>query len=133
MTAASAGEPLMTPVADPSVLRRASLGTAALILVASALVLLALGVALLITGLLSWLRPHNVAAAWARSLAGAGLLGSSGGIAALAWLAFEGLAQRQRVMNRKLKFAAVIGSLLALVCLPFAAAIGAMSHVSWFG
>lgn len=123
----------MTNTADRAVLRRASLGTAALILLAAALVLLALGVALLITGLLSWLRPHEVAAAWARTLAGVGLLGSSGGMAALAWLAFESMAQRQRVMNRKLKFAAVIGSLLALVCLPFGAAIGTMSHVSWFG
>ena len=123
----------MTSAADQSLLRRAYLGTVALIMVASALVLLALGAALLIAGLLSWLRPHGVAAAWARTLTGAGLLGSSGGLAALAWLAFEGLAQRQRVMNRKLKFAAVIGSLLALVCLPFGAAIGTMSHVSWFG
>ena len=123
----------MTTAADRSVLRRASLGTAGLILLASALVLLALGLALLIAGLLSWPHPHNVAAAWARTLAGAGLLGSSGGIAALAWLAFESMAQRHRLMNRKLKFAAVIGSLLALVCLPFGAAIGAMSHVSWFG
>jgi hypothetical protein len=123
----------MTSAADLSVLRRAYLGTAALILVASALVLLGLGMAQLIAGLLSWLHPHGVATAWARTLTGAGLLGSSGGLAALAWLAFEGLAQRQRPMNRKLKFAAVIGSLLALVCLPFGAAIGVMAHVSWFG
>ncbi|HEX3844271.1 MAG TPA: hypothetical protein VHV80_07920 [Steroidobacteraceae bacterium] len=114
-------------------LRQALLSAVALLRVASALVLLALGIALLIAGLLSWLRPVNVASAWARTLAGVGLVGGSAGFAAFAWLAFRGWARRQTVMNRKLKFAAVIGSLLALICLPFGAAIGAITHVSWFG
>ena len=123
----------MTRAADRSRLRQGLLGMLALVLSASALALFVLGVTLLIAGLLSWLRPYDVAAAWARTLAGAGLLGGSGGVAALAWLAFGSMAQRPTVMNRKLKFAAVIGSLLALICLPFGAAIGAMTHVSWFG
>lgn len=114
-------------------LRQALLRAAALLLATSALALCALGIALLVAGLLSWLRPANVASAWARTLAGIGLAGASTGFAALAWLAFAALAQRRAVMNRKLKFAAVIGSLLALICLPFGAAIGAMTHVSWFG
>ena len=117
----------------PSRLRPALLGGAALLLFAAALALCALGAALLIAGLVSWLHPVNVASAWARTLAGVGLVGGSAGCAALAWVAFAGRAQRQTAMNRKLKFAAVIGSLLALICLPFGAAIGALSHVSWFG
>jgi|SRR5581483_11883755 len=123
----------MTRAADQSRLRWAGLGAIALILVASALVFLVLGAGLLIAGIFSWLRPINVALAWARTLAGIGLMGGSAGLAALGWLAFRGMARRRTIMNRKLKFAAVIGSLLALICLPFGAAIGAMTHVSWLG
>jgi hypothetical protein len=83
--------------------------------------------ALLIAG------PADVASAWARTRAGVGLVGGSAGFAALAWLALRRRAHRQTVMHRKLKFAAVPGSLLALICLPFGAAIGAITHVSWFG
>ena len=36
-------------------------------------------------------------------------------------------------MNRTLKFVAIVGILLALICLPFAAAIRAAAHGSWFG
>jgi hypothetical protein len=123
----------MSRAADPSRLRRALLGAVALLLVASALALLVLGAGLLIAGIFAWLRPINVAFAWARTLTGVGLMGGGAGLVALAWLAFREMAQRQTVMNRKLKFAAVIGTLLALICLPFGAAIGAMTHVSWFG
>jgi hypothetical protein len=123
----------MSRAPHPSRLRKALRGGVALLLLAAALVLFALGAALLIAGLLSWLRPRDVASAWARSLAGIGLVGASAGFAALAWLAANALAGRQEAMDRKLKFAAIIGSLLALICLPFGAAIGAMTHVSWFG
>ena len=123
----------MSRTAYPPRLRQALLGAAALLLAALAAVLCVLGAALLIAGLCSWLRPVNVASAWARTLAGIGLVGGSAGLAALAWLALRGLTRRQVVMSRKLKFAAVIGSLLALICLPFGAAIGAMTHVSWLG
>lgn len=123
----------MSRAADPSRLRRALLGAVALILATAAIALLVLGAGLLIAGIFSWLRPINVAFAWARTLTGVGLMGGSAGLAALAWLAMRGKARPQTVMNRKLKFAAVIGSLLALICLPFGAAIGAMTHVSWFG
>ena len=123
----------MSRAADPSRLRRALLGAVALILATSALALLVLGAGLLIAGIFSWLRPINTAFAWARTLAGLGLMGGGAGLVALAWLAFEGMARRQAVLDRKLKFAAVIGSLLALICLPFGAAIGVIAHVSWFG
>lgn len=123
----------MSRAAGAPRLRRMLLGAVALLLIVAALALLVLGAGLLIAGIFSWLRPINVALAWARTLVGVGLMGGGAGLAAAAWLAFRGMAQRPTIMDRKLKFAAVIGSLLALICLPFGAAIGAMSHVSWFG
>ena len=123
----------MSRTAYPSRLRQALLGSLALLLAVSALMLLALGAALLVAGLLSWLRPVNAASDWARTLAGVGLVGGSVGFAALAWLASGAMTHRRTLMNRKPKFAAVIGCLPALVCLPFGAAIGTMGHVSWFG
>ncbi len=109
------------------------------------------GFALLISGLSSWLHPVDVASAWARTLAGVGLIGGSAGFAALGWLAVERLAGplgqlarlRNRVprsasrtgseLQRTRKFVAIIGILVALICLPFAAAIHATTHASWLG
>ncbi|HEV2443025.1 MAG TPA: hypothetical protein VGT07_10930 [Steroidobacteraceae bacterium] len=110
-----------------------------------------LGVALLIVGISSWLHPVDVAFAWARTLAGLGLIGGSSGLAALGWLAVERLAAplgelarlghrvldsapaAQTSLRRARGFIAVIGILLALICLPFAAAIHANSHGPWLG
>lgn len=78
-----------------------------------------------------------VAAAWARTLAGIGLIGGCAALAALLWLAVErsvGRApQEETAVRRARKFVAVIGILLALVCLPFAAAIHASAHTPWLG
>jgi Putative auto-transporter adhesin, head GIN domain len=91
------------------------------------------GIVLLIAGLLSWLHPVDVAAAWARTLAGIGLIGGAAGLLALLWLVIGAMARGETSMQHKLKFGAVIGILLALICLPFGVAIGANTHVSWFG
>lgn len=123
----------MTRAESLSRLRRGLLGLAAVVACAFAAVFFVLGIVLLGAGLLSWLHPLHVALAWARTLAGIGLIGSSAALAALGWLALRGMASRQILMNRKLKFAAVIGALLALICLPFAAAIGATTHGPWLG
>jgi len=108
-----------------------------------------IGIALLIEGLSSWLHPGDVAAAWARTLAGVGLIGGSAGLAALEWLALGRMARlwggvarlpfrvldpashAQTRMHRAQKFVAIIGILLALICLPFAAGIHAAAHGSW--
>lgn len=111
--------------------------------VALILILLA-GVGLFVEGIASWLRPVDVAVAWARTLAGVGLIGGSAGIGALGWLAVEKLAGRlgnlarlrphlSHPALRPRKFVAVIGVLLALICLPFAAAIHVSAHAPWFG
>ena len=100
---------------------------------AVAAALFALGIGLLLVGVLSWLHRVDVAAAWARTLAGIGLIGCGAGFAALGRLLVAGMSRREMIVDRTLKFAAVIGTLLALVCLPFAAAIKAAAHTSWFG
>lgn len=115
------------------------------------IIIFLVGIAVLGAGLASWLHPVNVASAWARSLAGIGLIGGSAGLAALGWLAVERLAAplgelarlRRRVVRpasegetaiqRARKFVAVIGILLALVCLPFAVAIHTTAHAPWLG
>ena len=109
------------------------------------------GFALLVAGISSWLHPVDVASAWARTLAGIGLIGGSAGFAALGWLAVERLAgplgQLARLRNRAprsaspgetelqrtRKFVAIVGILVALICLPFAAAIHATTHAPWLG
>lgn len=138
----------------PAALRLAGMCVAALVMLAlaSGLALaLLLGIVLLIAGILSWLGPVDVADAWARTLAGIGLIGGSAGLAALAWAVREWpisllgeLARRrpqgadpasERVIlrNQRLKFVAGIGILLALMCLPFAAAIHATARGPWLG
>ena len=96
-----------------------------------------MGVVLLVAGLSSWLHPGEVAAAWARTLGGIGLIGGSSALAALLWLAVERFAGRaqpeETAVRRARKFVAVIGILLALVCLPFAVAIHASAHAPWLG
>ncbi|MGH8202278.1 MAG: hypothetical protein ACREVO_18235 [Steroidobacteraceae bacterium] len=94
-----------------------------------------LGVVLLGAGLLSWLHPVDVASAWARTLGGIGLIGGSAGLMALGWLAVDRVAARREetAVRRARKFIAVIGILLALICLPFAAAIHASAHRPWLG
>jgi hypothetical protein len=96
-----------------------------------------LGIALLIAGATSWTHPGAVATAWARTLAGIGLLGGSAALGALLWLAAERLTGRvsreETGVRRARKFVAAIGILLALVCLPFAAAIHASAHGPWLG
>jgi hypothetical protein len=96
-----------------------------------------MGIALLVAGLSSWMHPGAVAAAWARTLAGIGLSGGSAALAALLWLAAERLtgraSQGETAVRRARKFVAVIGILLALICLPFAVAIHASAHAPWFG
>jgi hypothetical protein len=107
------------------------------------------GIALLIAGLASWLHPIDVAAAWARTLGGIGLIGGSAGVAALGWMGVERLtgpladfaglphrgrpapAQGESALQRARKFVAVVGILLALICLPFAAALHATAHAPW--
>lgn len=126
-TAASPGERLITPY------------VVALVVGALAVALLIVGVtgiALLVAGLSSWLHPGDVASAWARTLAGIGLIGGSAALAALLWLAVERLlagsrSEGETPIRRGRKFVAVIGILLALICLPFAAAIHASAHAPW--
>jgi len=107
------------------------------------------GIALLIEGLASWMHPIDVASAWARTLGGIGLIGGSAGLAALGWMGaerltgplgdFAGLPRRVRpappqgesALQRVRKFVAVVGILLALICLPFAAALHATAHAPW--
>lgn len=96
-----------------------------------------LGIVLLVAGISSWFHPGEVAAAWARTLAGLGLIGGSAALAALLWLAVErvvggGSAAESRIQRAR-KFVAAIGILLALVCLPFAAAIHVSAHEPWLG
>jgi hypothetical protein len=106
------------------------------------------GIALLVAGVLSWLHPVDVAASWARTLGGIGLIGGSAGVAALGWLGVERLAgplgdfarlryrapeEEETTLRRVRKFVAVVGILLALICLPFAAAIHASAHEPWLG
>lgn len=119
---------------------------------AAALFLIGLaGVALLLAGLSSWLHSVDVASAWARTLGGVGLIGAGAGLAALGWLVVERMgaplgrcarlrdgaaaaaAEGETPLQRARKFVAAIGILLALICLPFAAAIHATSHTSWLG
>ena len=111
--------------------------------VALLLILLA-GIGLLVGGIVSWVHPVDVAAAWARTLAGIGLIGGSAGVGAVGWLAVEasveplGKFARLRLhpshpAQRPRKFIAVVGLLLALICLPFAAAIHVSAHAPWFG
>lgn len=118
--------------------------------VAVALSLICLvGIALLIAGVASWVHPVEVASAWARTLGGIGLIGGSAALAALGWLAVERLGGRlgdfahlrhrarrspegeESALQRARKFVAVVGILLALICLPFAAAIHATAHQPW--
>lgn len=117
------------------------------------------GIALLVAGLLSWLHPVDPASAWARTLGGIGLVSASTGLAALGWLGLERLpgpladyarlrsrtrraasegdaseseaSRGETARERARKFIAVIGILLALICLPFAAAIRAGSPGPW--
>lgn len=120
--------------AEPlSRVRMALLGFIALMAYAIAAALFVLGIALLVVGILSWLHPIHVAVAWARTLAGVGLIGSGAAFAALGRLAVAAMADREIAISRKLKFAALIGILLALICLPFAAAIKTVAHASWLG
>ena len=119
----------------------------ALVAVSVGLCLICLtGIGFLIVGLVSWLHPVDVASAWAHTLAGVGLIGGSTGTGALGWQALEKLrgpfgaagkvsaqngSESESALRRARKFVAVIGILLALVCLPFAAAIHASAHVPW--
>lgn len=121
-------------------LRDALLGVAAALSLAIGLPLFTLGVALLIAGILSWLHPGDDASAWARTLTGVGLIGGAACLAALGWpgvgwLRIGETTRRETGMalSRRLKFVAVIGLLLALVCLPFGAAIGVAAHGPWLG
>ena len=109
------------------------------------------GFAMLDAGIASWLHPVDVASAWARTLGGIGLIGGSAGLAALGWLAVERLAsplgrfarlrnlaprevlEGETALQRARKFVALIGILIALICLPFAAAIHATTHEPWLG
>ena len=101
---------------------------AALFVLSLALLLICLvGCGLLVMGLLSWMHPGNVASAWARTLAGLGLIGGSGGIGLLA------RPGRAIAMRHRRNFVAVVGLVLALICLPFAAAIHVGAHAPWFG
>jgi len=126
---------------SPWRLRGALLGVVAAVSLAIAVPLFALGTALLIAGTLSWLHPGDLAAAWARTLAGVGLIGSSAFFAALGWpaagwLRIRGMTapgETEMAMSRRLEFLAVIGLLLALICLPFGAAIHATAHGPWLG
>lgn len=114
-------------------LRGALRSLLALAAYAAAAALLVLGICLLVAGLWSWLHPAPVAAAWARTLAGVGLTGCSAGFAALGRRAVVSMSRREIVVSRALKFAAAVGILLALICLPFAAAIKVAAHATWFG
>lgn len=121
------------------------------VLAAALFIMAVLGIVLLAAGVASWAHHVDVAASWARTLAGIGLIGASCGFIALGWLALGGMAPplgdfarlRYRVLDpaddghaaasRALKFFAAIGLLLALICLPFAAAIRVSAHGSWLG
>ena len=111
--------------------------------VALILILLA-GIGLLVGGIVSWVHPVDVASAWARTLAGVGLISGSAGMGALGWLVVEGLVgplgklarlrpPPDHPVRRTRTFVAVVGLLVALICLPFAAAIHASAHAPWFG
>jgi uncharacterized integral membrane protein len=43
------------------------------------------------------------------------------------------VSEEETALQRARKFVAVIGILLALICLPFAAAIHATAHTPWLG
>ncbi|HEX8755539.1 MAG TPA: hypothetical protein VF745_04325 [Steroidobacteraceae bacterium] len=120
--------------------------------IAVALFLICLaGFALLVAGVASWLDHAQAASAWARTLGGVGLIGGSAGLAAVGWLAVERLPgplgrfahlryriprpvpEEETALQRARKFVAAIGILLALMCLPFAAAIHVTSHAPWLG
>jgi len=107
------------------------------VLAVALLIVVVTGIVLLVAGLSSWLHPGDIAAAWARTLGGTGLIGGSAALAALLWLAVERFAgrapQEETAVRRARKFVAVIGILLALVCLPFAAAIHVSAHAPWLG
>ena len=135
---------------SPPRLRGALLGVAAALSLAIALPVFTLGVALLIAGILSWLHPGDVAAAWARTLLGLGLIGAGACLASLGWPGVgwlrigarremgvrreaEAHREAETAMSRGLRFVAVIGLLLALVCLPFGAAIQVTTHGPWLG
>ena len=123
---------------SPSRLRGAFLAVVAALSLVIALPLFALGVASFIAGIVSWLHPGEVAAAWARTLAGLGLIGGGACLAALGWpgvgwLRLGGGCEAETAMSHRLKFIAVIGLLLALVCLPFGAAIRVAAQGSWLG
>jgi hypothetical protein len=130
-------------------------GLAMFVLAIALLLIVLAGIILLIAGLHSWLRPVvDVASAWARTLGGIGLIAGGAGLAALGWLAVERLAgplahfahlaqlrnrasgaaaEGETTLRRIRKFVAVLGILLALICLPFAAAIHVTAHAPWFG
>src|SRR6185312_9374225 len=120
--------------------------------IAVALLLICLaGLALTLAGISSWLDHAEAASAWARTLGGVGLIGGSAGLAALGWLAVERLPgplgrfahlryrvrppvlDEETALQRARKFVAAIGILLALMCLPFAAAIHVTNHAPWLG
>jgi hypothetical protein len=126
----------------------------ALAMFAAAVALLLIGLAgfaLLAMGISSWLHAVDVASAWARTLGGVGLVSGSAGVAALGWLLVERLPgplgrladlrrraphsipEAESAWQRVRKFVAVVGILLALICLPFAAAIHAAAHAPWLG
>jgi hypothetical protein len=116
---------------------RYAVALVAVALAGALLVIGLLGIAFLVQGLVSWAHSADVAYAWARTLAGVGLIGASAGFAALESLAIEAMAHPPRTgqsaMHRARKFVAVIGILLALICLPFAAGIHAAAHGPWLG
>lgn len=122
------------------------------VLAVALLLIVLAGIILLTAALSSWLRPAvHVASAWARTLGGIGLIAGGAGFAALGWLAVERLTgplghlarlrnrvprsapQEETPLRRVRKFVAVLGILLALICLPFAAAIHVTAHAPWFG
>jgi hypothetical protein len=117
----------MTGAEHGSQLRAGFVGAVAVTSLAIGLPLFGLGIVLLAAGVLSWLHPVAVASAWARTLAGLGLIGGGTCLTALGWL---GTGWRIR---RRLKFIAAIGLLLALICLPFGVAIHAAAHGTWLG
>jgi uncharacterized sodium:solute symporter family permease YidK len=130
----------MTRVEDRSLRRGTLLGVATVLALTIAAALLALGIALFVAGLLTWVHRGHVASAWARTLAGVGLIGGGACLAALGsltigWLRIGRMGSRwdDAAVSRLLKFAAVIGFLVVLICLPFGAAIQAAAHGPWFG
>lgn len=134
----------MTGGQSPPRWRDAFLAVAAALSLAIAVPIFALGLALLIAGILSWLHAGDVASAWARTLAGLGLIGGGACLAALGWPGVGWLSigtyrevgahrEAETATSRRLKFIAVIGILLALACLPFGVAIRAATHAPWLG